>query len=125
MTEEYLSIAELSSRLKVKPKTIKNKFEAMMNTTSLDENLKRIVREALAEELIPLKAQLATLTAVATNGRQGAAPYLTIGQAAKLTHCHPQTIRGYVRKGHLGAKHIATRVLISRSDLDSFLSRKS
>ena len=99
--------------------------EAMINTTSLDENLKRIIREAMAEELTPIKAQLATLTAVATNGRQGAAPYLTISQAAELTHCHPQTIRGYVHKGHLKAKHIGTRVLISRTDLDSFLSRKS
>ena len=103
----------------------RERFGAMINTTSLDENLKRIVREAIREELTPLKAQLATLTAAATNGRQGAAPYLTISQAAELTHCHPQTLRGHIRKGHLEAKHLGTRVLISRSDLDNFLSRKS
>lgn len=47
---------------------------------------------------------------------------LTVGQAADVLGVHHQTIRGYIRDGHLKARRIGSRTIrISASDLDAFM----
>jgi excisionase family DNA binding protein len=48
--------------------------------------------------------------------------YLKISEAAKLTTLAPSTIRLYVRRGKLKAEGVGRRRIISRAELDRFLS---
>jgi excisionase family DNA binding protein len=50
--------------------------------------------------------------------------YLKISEAAKLTTLAPSTIRLYIRRGKLKAEGVGRRRIISRAELDRFLSTK-
>ncbi len=51
-------------------------------------------------------------------------PYLTIAEAAKLATLAASTIRLYIRRGKLSAEEVGRRRIISRAELDRFLSAK-
>jgi excisionase family DNA binding protein len=48
-------------------------------------------------------------------------PYLSVKEAAKMATLAPSTIRLYIRKGKLKAHKVGRRVLIAKTDLESFL----
>ena len=52
-----------------------------------------------------------------------AKPYLSVKEAAEFARLAPSTIRLYIRKGKLKAQKVGRRVIISRGDLEAFLSR--
>jgi len=100
----------------------------MKNSEILGDALLDAIRQAVLPamaEIVRAEIQAALGNAQATNTKATQKPYLSPKEAAEIAQCQPQTIRLYIRKGDLLAKHIGTRVLISRVDLDSFLSRKS
>lgn len=45
----------------------------------------------------------------------------TVSQAAKYCHCHPKTIREYIRQGKLVASKVGRAYCIRQSKLDEFL----
>jgi len=90
-------------------------------TFTLDEHLSRMLQEAVRQEVAPLRAEICTLRE-ALKDSQAQKPYLTVDEAAELARCHSQTIRQRISKGQLKAKHVGNRVLVSRTDLDDFLS---
>lgn len=92
---------------------------------SLDQHLAAIIREAVHTELAEIIHTEIQSALSELGGMAAQEPYLDVTAAARAAHCHPQTIRLYVKKGQLPAKRIGKRVLISRIDLDNFLSQKS
>jgi excisionase family DNA binding protein len=48
----------------------------------------------------------------------------TINEVARIFKCHPQTIRGYIKEGLLGALKLKGEYRITQEDIDIFLSRK-
>ena len=50
-------------------------------------------------------------------------PYLTVKEASELSGLGTSTVRLYMRKGLLRAHKVGRRVIISVSDLNTFLSR--
>jgi len=52
-------------------------------------------------------------------------PYLDIKQAAKLARLAVSTLRVYIRKGQLKPQRKNRKIIITRSELDRFLSAES
>jgi len=50
------------------------------------------------------------------------APYLDVKEAAKLARLGVSTLRVYIRKGQLKPRRIGRKIIISRAELDRFLS---
>lgn len=47
----------------------------------------------------------------------------TVTEAAKLAHCHPETLREYIRAGKLTAAKVGRAYCIRQTKLDEFLEQ--
>lgn len=47
----------------------------------------------------------------------------TVAEAAKLVHCHPETLREYIRAGKLTAAKVGRAYCIRQTKLDEFLEQ--
>ena len=45
----------------------------------------------------------------------------TVGEAAEYCHCHPETLRGFIRAGKLVASKVGRAYCIRQARLDEFL----
>lgn len=89
-----------------------------------------LVRASVADAIPILVAQLApALVEVLERSLRGwtptagAAPYLTVKEAAVMMGCHPTTVRRLVRDGKLGRYLLEGDVRIRVSDIHAYLAR--
>ena len=80
------------------------------------EQFREVIRQEILS-VINIKNQTATDT-----DSLGDRPYLTISEAAKLTTLAASTIRLHVRRGRLKAERVGKRRMVSRAELDRFLT---
>ena len=78
------------------------------------------LRELIRQEV---QAAIATINGVRLSAESSGnpKPYLTVKEAAVLARLAPSTIRLYIRKGELKAHKVGRRVVIVKSDLETFL----
>jgi excisionase family DNA binding protein len=76
--------------------------------------IKPIVKEAVLEAIVANSGRAAQVAA-------GDKAFLTVKQAAETSGLGASTIRLLIRKRQLRAQRVGRRVLIKRSDLESFL----
>ncbi len=82
----------------------------------LSEAFLEAIRQAVREEI-----QAAIGQNWADSKAPDAKPYLTIKEAAELARLALPTIRLYIRRGELKSYRVGRRVIIKRTDLESFL----
>jgi excisionase family DNA binding protein len=51
-------------------------------------------------------------------------PLLTIPEAAKILHCHPDTVRNAIRRGRLKAHKVEGAVRISEAAVNAYLEAR-
>jgi excisionase family DNA binding protein len=87
-----------------------------MSDTTLESALESLLRRIVRQEI-------QTALGVRSNKPVDAPgkPYLTVKQAAEASGLGASTIRLFIRKRQLRAQQVGRRVLIKRSDLETFL----
>jgi excisionase family DNA binding protein len=85
-------------------------------TNSLETALESLLRRIVRQEI-----QTALAGRVVKTVDAPGKPYLTVKQAAEASGLGASTIRLYIRKRQLRAQNVGRRVLIRRSDLETFL----
>ena len=83
------------------------------------------LRKLLREEIKAVLAEREHQPSLARSGDSkvtAAMPYLTVQEAAKLSRIAVSTIRLYIRKGKLRPQKVGRRIVISRAELDRFMS---
>jgi len=83
----------------------------------LSEAFLEAIRQAVREEIQAAIGQ----NWVDSKAPDAAKPYLTVKEAAELARLAPSTIRLYIRKRQLKSHRVGRRVIIKRTDLESFL----
>ena len=86
------------------------------------------LRKLLREEIKAVLAEQNDQPSLRRSGDSNATaamPYLTVQEAAKLSRIAVSTIRLYVRKGMLRPQRVGRRIVISRGELDRFMSREA
>jgi excisionase family DNA binding protein len=89
-----------------------------MTDRSLIEFLVALIKPVISEAL---REALSLTDCRAQENTQTNRLFLTVREAAKASGLGSSTIRLYIRKRQLRAHQVGRRVLIKRSDLDSFL----
>ena len=85
--------------------------------------LRKLLREEIKAVLAEQEHQQTFLSN--TTSEAVSMPYLTVQEAAKLSRIAVSTIRLYVRKGMLRPQRVGRRIVISRGELDRFMSREA
>jgi len=86
--------------------------------------LRKLLREEIKAALAEQEYQH-TFPRSANESEAVSMPYLTVQEAAKLSRIAVSTIRLYVRKGMLRPQRVGRRIVISRGELDRFMSREA
>lgn len=88
------------------------------SATILQTALEGLLRRIIREEIQALMGR----NGHKEDGSKGTAnPYLTIKEAADISRLGPSTVRLLIRKRELKALQVGRRVIIKRSDLESYL----
>jgi excisionase family DNA binding protein len=88
----------------------------------VEQLLRQLVREAIREELAELEKRLKVMLEAAQPS--AATVYLTTEQAAKIASVEPDTIRQWVKDGHV-KRYGHGRLRVKAADLEAYLERRS
>lgn len=87
----------------------------MTGDTTLDEVMRRIVRDVV-------RAELTALGRADHPQRNGSDAYLSVARAARVADVAPGTIRAWIRHGRLTGKRAGRVLRVSRTELEQFMS---
>lgn len=87
--------------------------------------LRQLLREELHGILSQDRAFNQTRNSLCTPQTAATPPYLTVLEAADLTRLAVSTIRLYIRKGQLKAQKVGRRVILSRAEVEKFITTNS
>ncbi len=87
----------------------------MIAATSLEDLVRRLMREAVREELV-------SFAATAGEPRNASETYLSVAKAARVADVAPGTIRSWIRQGRLTCKRAGRVLRVSHSELERFMS---